>query len=71
MASAPLNASCRLSCRQIYADSGRHRHWPPYADGYDFYRDSSEQKALTGSYALPSLGPLRLLRRFGNTDGDL
>jgi hypothetical protein len=38
--------------------------WPAHAEDCDFFREPSEQKAITNSYGPPSPGPLRLVRRY-------
>ena len=42
--------------------------WPQHAEGCDFHKTPAEQSAITRSFALPTAGPLRLIRGFTNDD---
>jgi hypothetical protein len=44
--------------------------WPPHAENCDFFREPAEQKAISKSYGPPASGPLHLVRRYGNAEGD-
>jgi len=43
--------------------------WPAHTESCDFFREPAEQRLITKSYGPPSPGPLRLVRRYGQTEG--
>ena len=44
--------------------------WPAHAETCDFFREPAEQRAITKSYGPPAPGPLRLVRRYAQADGE-